>query len=148
MISPPITAPNQSPTPIPPANKITPRGGIGYFNYDPTDKDCGVGERVERNGKVFYENMGWHRVKENPEHNRWKELWSIHRRDLSNRCKVETKQSPIDLCDTHINYECREHHQTRTHVRMHVNITFVCYITPFYHQFRLTTLQCILLQFN
>ena len=92
-------------------------GGPGYFNYNPNDKDFGPGKLIDEDN-LEYVDIGWRNVRDNPEHLRWKELQPTHKRDLPNVCaKPDLKrQSPIDLCENVINAECKEHHQTRTHV--------------------------------
>jgi len=96
----------QSPTASPIENRVpvstfnAPRGGIGYFNYNPADSRYGPNN--------------WRDVTNNPEFLRYKELEGTHQRSLVNRCNDQSRQSPIDLCEHKINSVCEEHHQTRT----------------------------------
>lgn len=83
-----------------------PRGGIGYFNYDIGDNKFGPIN-------------GWGEVTGNPEQLRYQELLGTLKRSLVNKCNWKyINQSPIDLCESKINKDCQEYHQTRTHVRM------------------------------
>jgi len=61
-----------------------------------------------------YIENGWTTVKKSNEYNYW-EIFDMNR-TLGNRCGSEPwrTQSPIDLCDTHVTTECKEHHQIRT----------------------------------
>jgi hypothetical protein len=96
-----------------PRSGITPRGGRGYFNYDPNDAEFGPGIKQEinqRGGSHFVRN-GWKNVVGNTEYIRWKELSPTHNRSLENKCSLDNGQSPIDLCEKYINTDCVEHHQ-------------------------------------
>ena len=75
----------------------------GYFNYDPNDSKFGPAN-------------GWGDVKNNAEYLRYEELSVTQQRDLTNKCNMNTGQSPIDLCEFNINEKCHEYHQTRTRV--------------------------------
>ena len=63
-----------------------------------------------------YEGNSWTSVKPYEEKQYWKEF--NMQRTLRNRCASNPwrKQSPIDLCETHVNTECLEHHQIRNRV--------------------------------
>lgn len=78
------------------------KGREGYFNYDPND--------------FIYGPKNWNRITNNTEYLRYKELSDTQQRDLTNKCNMNIKQSPIDLCTNDVNSECHEHHQTRTRV--------------------------------
>ena len=96
----PSLIPSNSPTVS--RNIIAIRGGIGYFNYDPTDEVFGP--------------YHWGSVQNNSEYYRYLELSETLQRSLANKCEREdVLQSPIDICEDKINAECFEHHQTRTH---------------------------------
>jgi hypothetical protein len=108
-ISTPQLAPVENPSMPKPSTPTTPteapRGGVGYFNYDSSDLQYGP-------------NGGWGDVRNNAEHLRFKELSGTLNRKLVNKCnRQDINQSPIDICENKINNECREYHQTRTHVR-------------------------------
>jgi hypothetical protein len=76
-------------------NYAAPRGGTGYFNYDPADDDYGP--------------ESWNEVTNNPEYKRYKELSETLQRPLLNKCtNSQTNQSPIDLCENELNGECVE----------------------------------------
>jgi len=78
----------------------TPRGGDGYFNYDPSD--------------TIYGPEKWGNVQDTDEFNRWSELNQNHQHDLSNECSTSTKQGPIDVCNSHaFSGTCNEKHQIR-----------------------------------
>ena len=66
-----------------------------------------------------YEGNSWTNVKDSTEHQYWNEFGM--NRTLVNRCNSSPRrtQSPIDLCETHINTECLEHHQIRNRVSDH-----------------------------
>lgn len=81
------------------SNGTTPRGGTGYFNYDPIDSQY---------GPMF---GGWKTVTGNAEYLRWKALSDQHQRSLANKCDSSFGQSPIDLCENYLNADCMEHHQ-------------------------------------
>jgi hypothetical protein len=90
---------------IPTVPTAAPRGGIGYFNYDSNDLQYGP-------------NGGWGNVRNNAEHLRFQELSGTLDRSLVNKCnRKNINQSPIDICEDKKNKDCREYHQTRTHVR-------------------------------
>ena len=117
---PSLPAPTQ---PAIPTN--APRGGLGYFNYDKEDDEYGPN--------------GWGDVKYSTDFIRYKELQGTLRRSLINKCNWKNvKQSPIDLCESYINNDCKEHHQTRTHVSANnsVNILYQVYLTIFSVQLR------------
>lgn len=97
--TPPSTVPALAPsTPSPTAG--TPRGGVGYFNYDPSDNDYGP--------------ENWGDVQKTDEYNRWLELDKYHHHNLNNRCSTSTRQGPIDVCDSHaFTGTCNEFHQIR-----------------------------------
>ena len=99
--SPPIySATTSFPTAaLPLSDDTTPRGGLGYFNYDPSDSAYGP------------VNNGWKTVTGNAEYKRWLALSDQHERSLSNKCDSSFGQSPIDLCDNYLNADCIEHHQ-------------------------------------
>ena len=63
-----------------------------------------------------YEGNTWIDVKNNEEYYYWQNF--DMNRTLGNRCSSvpKRKQSPIDLCETHVNSECLEHHQIRNRV--------------------------------
>ena len=63
-----------------------------------------------------YQNSAWSTVKDNLERRYWEEFKM--NRTLVNRCQSTPNrlQSPIDLCETYVNSECKEHHQIRNRV--------------------------------
>ena len=67
-----------------------------------------------------YEGNTWIDVKNNEEYYYWQNF--DMNRTLGNRCSSDPKrkQSPIDLCETHVNSECLEHHQIRNRVSIQV----------------------------
>jgi len=94
----PVTPPpTYSPIALPAdiGDHSAPRGGTGYFNYNPVDN--------------VYGPSFWGDVKDNPEHIRYQELMPTLQRSLRNKCeKSSSKQSPIDVCEDKINAECEE----------------------------------------
>ena len=98
------SSPTQTPTlprpPKPTFSMTAPRGGSGYFNYDPHDTEYGP-------------YGGWGGVRGNPEQKRYQELSGTLKRSLINKCDWNVNQSPIDLCGDKINEECGEFHQVR-----------------------------------
>jgi len=99
--SPPISFARTSfpTTALLPSNGTTPRGGPGYFNYNPSDSQY---------GPMF---GGWKSVTGNAQYLRWKALSDQHQRSLANKCDNSIGQSPIDLCENYLNADCMEHHQ-------------------------------------
>ena len=71
-------------------------GGEAYFNYDRDDLQYGPSSD------------GWSNVKGNAESRRYEELNGTLRRDFDNKCTLNMKQSPIDLCGDLINADCNE----------------------------------------
>ena len=65
--------------------------------------------------KIFEDNA-WSTVRNSREFDYWKDFHM--NRTLGNRCASTPRrtQSPIDLCETHVNTECHEHHQIRNRV--------------------------------
>lgn len=63
-----------------------------------------------------FEDNAWSTVRNSREYEYWKDF--NMNRTLGNRCASTPKrtQSPIDLCETHVNTECHEHHQIRNRV--------------------------------
>lgn len=70
-----------------------------------------------------YQGNTWDTVRDSLEYQYWNKFEMG--RTLSNRCALSPTrtQSPIDLCETHVNMECLEHHQIRNRVR-----EFLCII--------------------
>lgn len=101
-----IPSPKPSQPPASFASTIAVRGGVGYFNYDINDEEYGPIN-------------GWGKVENNAEFKRYQELERTLQRSLVNKCNWNTvNQSPIDLCENKINNDCKEYHQTRTHVSL------------------------------
>jgi hypothetical protein len=67
---------------------------------------------------IDYQNSAWSNVKYNLERRYWEEF--NMNRTMVNRCQStpDRKQSPIDLCETHVNSDCKEHHQIRNRVSL------------------------------
>ncbi len=65
---------------------------------------------------TYYDGNTWSSVRNSQEHQYWKDF--NMNRTLGNRCdsKPWRKQSPIDLCEVHVNSKCGEHHQIRNRV--------------------------------
>lgn len=65
---------------------------------------------------IDYEGNTWSSVRNSKEYDYWKEF--DMNRTLGNRCNSNPwrRQSPIDLCETHVNTGCLEHHQIRNRV--------------------------------
>ena len=90
---PPTSKPIESLPTIPIHN--APRGGPGYFNYDPKDNDYGP--------------TAWNEVRNNHEYERYQELKQALQRPLLNKCNsLQSNQSPIDLCENIVNDDCKE----------------------------------------
>ena len=111
------SAPSGTPTSTytiihPHVQEQSPRGGVGYYNYDINDNLFGP--------------HNWGEVEESFEYKRLKELSGTLNRSLLNKCDWNNiNQSPIDLCEDKINNDCREFHQTRTHVSWY-NLCNMC----------------------
>ncbi len=118
-----------------------------YFNYNPNDINYGPGlpreniyyynetqeeiividrelmttnKTITKNYTyVEYEGNAWSNVKDPYEENYW-EKFHLNR-TFGNRCSSsdpKRTQSPIDLCESHVNSECYEHHQIRNRVSL------------------------------
>lgn len=107
-----------------------------YFSYNPRDLNHGPGKARLKNytfsevissgpwtivqnktiNYTEYEENAWESVKHSLERDYWS-TFSLNR-TLDNRCGSDPgrKQSPIDLCPSHVNYKCYEHHQIRNRV--------------------------------
>ncbi len=107
-----------------------------YFNYNPHDINFGPGiatdlvheytmtnpdntnETITKEMKYkFFNSNGWSSVHNSYEYKYWKDFEGMDRA-MGNKCEggPTKKQSPIDLCETHVNAECFEHHQIRNRV--------------------------------
>jgi hypothetical protein len=126
----PVTVDGDFLTSSVPRSGTTPRGGSGYFNYDPNDYDYGPGvmQKTNQRGAFHFAHNGWANVVGNAEYIRWNELSPTHNRSLANKCSLDSGQSPIDLCEKNINSKCIEHHQyvifSHNNLYSHTNIVF------------------------